>query len=793
MARHNISITSCLVAAIMLIAPLAHGEDEISAEKVRKSIDRGVRFLKQQQGDDGNWQQCRPFVGGVTALCLLALLEAGVPDDDRVIREGLTYLRSNQVSAHTYTISLQTMVFCRVGQARDRATIKRNVKWLEANQISTGIMQGAWAYPGVNQGDGSNTQFAILALHEAVLAGFEVKQSTWKAALGYWQRSQGPISGAWGYRPLDVGTGSMTCAGVASVLIASSHVNSKDAQIQQDHCVCGDGESDLHVYQGLEWLGKNHSVRGNPREGRRFDRKKKEDDLYYLYAMERVGRISAQRFFYRKVPGSDQPQKFDWYRQGVAYLLDTQDHKDGSWTGKGHAEAGNKSISTSFALLFLAKGKRPVLISKLQRAGGDWNRVQHDLTNLSRYIEKKWKIPLTWQVINSEQATANDYSQTPVLFLSGSKSFQFTPEQRRELRRYVEQGGFIFADGCCGDAGFDVSLKKELKEIFPEAGYELQPLQADHPIWSIDEKVGVDHVDPDGRWLWGINFACKTSVIYCPGNLSCYWELGASKNNDQLAKSVQAEIDTCRAIGVNVLAYATNRRLKEKLAIPRELPVVRRQNIGQRGHFAIAKLEHSGGCDAAPRAITNLMEGVAHSLQLHTSTETPLISLTDEDLFDYHFVYMHGRHDFRLSVQEKRQLKTFVERGGTVMADAICASPSFANAFRREMEDVFQKPLEAIDADHVLLSAKYGGDNLEEVVRRESVRNSNGVGWEVLERRGPPQLEGLTVDEDRLGVVFSPLDLSCALEKHVSPHCRGYTPDDAARIAINVIYYSLHE
>ena len=46
--------------------------------------------------------------------------------------------------------------------------------------------------------------------------------------------------------------------------------------------------------------------------------------------------------------------------------------------------------------------------------------------------------------------------------------------------------------------------------------------------------------------------------------------------------------------------------------------------------------------------------------------------------------------------------------------------------------------------------------------------------------------------EGRWAVVFSPLDLSCALEAHESLQCRGYTRQDAARIALNVLVYSLN-
>ena len=46
---------------------------------------------------------------------------------------------------------------------------------------------------------------------------------------------------------------------------------------------------------------------------------------------------------------------------------------------------------------------------------------------------------------------------------------------------------------------------------------------------------------------------------------------------------------------------------------------------------------------------------------------------------------------------------------------------------------------------------------------------------------------------DRYGVIFSKFDLSCALEKHDSLECEGYTRDDAERIGLNILLYSLHQ
>ena len=47
--------------------------------------------------------------------------------------------------------------------------------------------------------------------------------------------------------------------------------------------------------------------------------------------------------------------------------------------------------------------------------------------------------------------------------------------------------------------------------------------------------------------------------------------------------------------------------------------------------------------------------------------------------------------------------------------------------------------------------------------------------------------------DDRYGVIFSRYDLSCALEKHDSLECLGYTREDAAKIGLNVVLYALQQ
>ena len=74
---------------------------------------------------------------------------------------------------------------------------------------------------------------------------------------------------------------------------------------------------------------------------------------------------------------------------------------------------------------------------------------------------------------------------------------------------------------------------------------------------------------------------------------------------------------------------------------------------------------------------------------------------------------MHGRTAFHLTDAERQQLKQYVERGGMLFADSICASRAFTESFRREMAAIFpDRKLERIPADDPLLSTTYGGSDL---------------------------------------------------------------------------------
>ena len=67
-------LKSLLAMLILSAGPTRPVWAEIRADQVRESIDRGIRFLKESQSEKGTWTRHPNFLGGVTALCTLALL-----------------------------------------------------------------------------------------------------------------------------------------------------------------------------------------------------------------------------------------------------------------------------------------------------------------------------------------------------------------------------------------------------------------------------------------------------------------------------------------------------------------------------------------------------------------------------------------------------------------------------------------------------------------------------------------------------------------------------------------------
>ncbi len=757
------------------VAPVVEEEKVLTAVRVRDSIDRGVNFLKRSQLQDGSWGDFATYEGGVTALVTLAMLNSGIPADDNSLVKSFASLDQIDIeSSSVYVVSLMTMVYCYALPETHKGRIRECAEYLTNAQYKNNAGNGGWSYKtrNSNSPDSSNTQFALLALHEAALVGIEIPVPVWTASKQYWERLRDPRNGGFFYAPLlNTASGSMSCAAISSLVIIDENLP-QQVRVENGKIQCCGDEDHLELVEGAsQWLANNFTVRSNPPP----DNEMQQNWLYYLYGMERAARLTGQRFF----------GTHDWYREGAIHLLDKQT-TNGSWLGASNHGEANADISTAYALLFLSKGKRPIVIGKYKHTDdNDWDRHRQGVHYLTRQLEQDWKTTLNWQSIEGSVATADDLLECPVLFISGRDELRLNEDQKKALREYVDYGGFIFAEACqgdgCGDnVPFDQSFRALMDELFP--GSKLQLLNENHPVFSSQYTLTQN---PD-RPLYGLQSSCRTSVIYCPKNLAGFWKHNRSSSLEMLANGPQNEVKLCIQLGANVVAYATGREVKDKLDRPQTM-VDTNMGLGPRT-VLIPKLSHGGGDDDAPNAWQNIIRRAQFDLGERFRIERHMIRATEEQLAEFPMVFMHGRSAFVWNNEERLALREFLtNRGGFLFADSICSANGFTESFRNELRQIIpDAALQVIPANDPIWSKTNGGYDLQQVGMHRPAAAGGGVEY----YRSAPQLEGIQV-KGRWVVVFSPNDLSCAMENASPLQCAGYDHDDAARIGVNVILFSL--
>ena len=119
--------------------------------------------------------------------------------------------------------------------------------------------------------------------------------------------------------------------------------------------------------------------------------------------------------------------------------------------------------------------------------GGDWYSSPTALTNLIDHLREE--VPISISSNYDDVAIGSrEIFNYPFLFMTGHGNVSINDTEMANLRRYLENGGFLHVDD---DYGMDQYIRPILKDIFPdEEFFELPP---DHPIYNIV------HEFPEGR------------------------------------------------------------------------------------------------------------------------------------------------------------------------------------------------------------------------------------------------------------------------------------------------------
>lgn len=323
------------------------GEEGFDTSRVDAAVDLGMGWLAGRQLIDGSWSGDEGYGPGYTAMVLFALSRSGLAADHPVIRRGMAYLAANPAH-HVYSLSAVMLARAALDPAAGPDLVA-GVAQLAEWQTPTGM----WAYPvhpsgGLLDDDLSNTLFVALAYDAAAARGVEIPAETWRDMIdGTLSTQENERAGATGkgplgfaYRPHGDITGSMTVAGLSTLLFAKKGLGS--ALTKREAARIDDA-----LERGLAWLDRHMVWDENPGQGNWL--------YFWIYGIERLGSLL----------GTSTLGGIDWYRQGAEHLIEVQ-NKSGEWTG------GHPGIDTVLALLFLKRATAP---SSGAASARDWRLV----------------------------------------------------------------------------------------------------------------------------------------------------------------------------------------------------------------------------------------------------------------------------------------------------------------------------------------------------------------------------------------------------------------------------------
>ncbi len=369
------------VALVCAGAP-CRGAEPATEAQIENSIEKAKAYLLE------NIQKTRI---DLSSIGVTALLKAGVKPTNPIIQEALDEMAARcsegtfdppQKRTANYVATCFIMAFANSDPERYEKEIQILADYLAAGQRST----GGWDYPsqpGADEmGDTSQTQYAMLGLWEASMAGATVDLPGF-GRTARWHAARQAGDGGFAYRPGDTTnnyhrtTHSMTAAGVGSLCICRMFLypsnkggspiseetsaekkqreaarkkfgvledpDAVEAELEKEAVrkskprgpIIPDSTLTKGIGGGLRWLAGNYEIE-----------KPTGWPYYYLYSLERAMALAEL---------DDKLGDHSWYLDGASHLV-RQQLPTGGWTGQAGAVP-----TTAFGLMFLTRATHKTL------------------------------------------------------------------------------------------------------------------------------------------------------------------------------------------------------------------------------------------------------------------------------------------------------------------------------------------------------------------------------------------------------------------------------------------------
>jgi hypothetical protein len=751
------------VSARPAIHPITENADTLTDARIGQAITDGVNFLishidasthalKQDRVEFQPLGPARPdagaFYGGLDALEVYALLQGGqaIPDNRLGIKSPfmiglLDQLKKmpDKLGPVTYARALRATALTLYNRPEDKAAIKLDLEWLlKASQ------QGAYTYDkpdpsnnglgrfmprGLTTWDASNSQYGLLGVWSAAEAGFEVPLTYWKQVEDHWTKNQ-MSTGEWGYETPDAGSGrlSMTSAGIASLFVTHDYLTAPKFGNE-----VGRDPFSPALAKGLAWLEQSsHSV----------DTLNSQFWGYTLYGLERVGLASGFKYF----------GTHDWYREIARQVIDSQ-NPDGSW---GRQEL----IDTPYVLLFLARGRHPIIMNKL-RFDGFWANHPRDLSNFSRYASAEMETPVNWQVIPIDHDWT-DWTDCPILYMASHKAPTLTDANYDNIRSFIQSGGVLFTQSDGGDPEFDRFVGEMAKKLFPN--YSLTDIPLDHPLFS-----SLFHMQTKPK-LKIVTNGARLLMVHSPADLARAWQLREQKVNKMPFE-----------FGLNLFLYASgkhelqNRLETNYITAPSQTPTYT---------INVARVQYgTGNWDPEPYAWTRYSRWFQRQTGYGINVKATLMG--DLTLADAPVAILTGTDAFSPKDAEIQAIKKYVESGGVLFVDSAGGTGAFEESVRTKLfASAFPTGfLRVLPSEHPLLNTGSPG--------MEDLTHPRLRPFTLEKLGGPPNEFPSYFTSGRGHVIFTPLDITCGLLGTNTWGILGYEPGYSQSFVKNLLLWTV--
>jgi hypothetical protein len=742
--------------------PAVEAGDDTAGDPVDKAIRKAVAYLyKTQKGD--NWEVVPRRMGdtgykvdetqwgGLTAMATYALLAAGESPQNPQVAKAIAFLDRAEITG-TYAMGMKLNIWNYIERLTpDQKEVLRK----DATLLLTAVKRNPgnaglyhyWLDASKGDYDQSCSNYGVLGMWAAAQQNLEVPTAYWELVDKAWRKNQ-QKDGGWEYH---VGgeratSLSMTGAGVATLFITQDMLNEgKGGE-------CKGNIEDKDIDRGLKWLADHYSkLSAEPHK------------MYAMYNMERVGTASGYKYF-----GTT-----DWYRTGAAELLKTQE-PSGAW-----ASGSGPLPGTVWGILFLVKGRAPIMMNKLDYTidlRGDkgitnWNQRPRDIANLAHWTGKQLEKELNWQIVNLK-VDIDDLHDAPVLYIAGNQNLTFNKEEKAKLKQYIEQGGMILGHADCNDSKFSASFARLGQELFP--AYEFRELPADHLIYTAHFNGKVWGNRPVLRGL--SNGARELMVLIPSGDPARYWQI---RNFSSGQTKPMAEL------AANIYLYAVDKSTLKSKFKGQTYIVKRNEKTPTAKTIKVARLQYDGNWDPEPggwRRFANVM----HNTRGLDLAVTPMKLGEGKLTKDYTLAHMTGASRLRLNAAQEKELKDYVNGGGTLVVDAAGGSFEFKESVEGALKTVFGAAAGSLGSPLPLENAIYtaGGEKLTQASYRSYAKRILSGGFNT------PRLRGIQVN-NRTAVIYSPEDLTVGLVGMSVDGIYGYEPDYASKLMANIVEYAM--